>query len=233
MEDVMGHEEKKYRWWEWIFYIIILPLLFTSILVGTLMTVMGYDVLNGVMTTLNRVPIVEKVIPDPQVKLEPEEERRANNMEALKSEILRLEETRSNSEKQVKAYEQELQSKDLEIARLQEELKKVQAEIVSQQVAVEQQAQDLKEIADIFRSMSASKAAKIIDQLTTVEAGLVLEGLKPEEKGPILAKMSPEKAASLTMLLTEGELSEDQKTAAYQQEIARLKEELKNKEGSK
>lgn len=216
--------ERKHNRLEWFFYIILLPIGFTLALTGILMTLLGYDVINPVLKIGNKIPYVEKVLPDG--KMDPAESPIQPSAEQQIAEL----------NQQIAALNEEIQQKqsEVEAARKEQELvveneKKLKQEIIDLQKQMEEKRindqerkNKINELAKLYTTMSAGKAAPILENLSMEEGVLVLAAMKPDERAAIVSKMNPKKAADLTILLKDIELSENDEIAALQQRIQAL-----------
>lgn len=181
-------EERTYGKMEWLFYIIILPLLFTSLIVGLVLQFMGYNVSGKLMSIARHTPVLSSIVPpDEATKKELSE---INRLQAQLDEATKvLDEVQKKNE----TLQQDLGAKDSELMKL---LQKIDAE--KKQAGDRQAAAELlKTKARIYSEMSPKNAAAIISKLPPGEAREVLGAIKPDIRASILEKMDPQIAAAL------------------------------------
>lgn len=227
MEETV--EDRKYGKLEWFFYIIFLPLLFTLILTGMLLSLLGYDVVNKALTIGNKIPVLEKYLPEPSIEGEFEETpqpRLEEQIARLNEEIAVLNEEIQRKQTEIETMKKEYESNDDQVKKLNEEILSLQKQLEQERVSEEERQLRMKELAKLYTTMSASKAAPIMESLSMEEAVLVLASMKPDERAGIVAKMNPQKAADLTILLKDLQLSEKDEIAALQQRIQALTKAL-------
>ncbi|RXT15117.1 MotE family protein [Ammoniphilus sp. CFH 90114] len=228
MEETV--EERKYGKLEWFFYIIFLPLLFTAVLTGLLLNLLGYDILNKVLTVGNKIPYVEKYLPDPSTGNEDEQGSAQPDYQLqvaqLTEEVAALNEEIQRKQTEIEDIKKEYESNDDQVKKLKDEIVNLQKQLEDKRVSNEERQAKMKELAKLYTTMSASKAAPIMENLSLEEAVLVLGTMKPNERAGIVAKMNPQKAAELTILLKDIELSENDEIAALQQRIQALTKAL-------
>lgn len=190
-------EKHAYGALERFLYIFLLPVLFTLVLVGALLTLFDYDV-KGALTDIGRsIPIVKSFMPEKE-----------NGLATTAGTTLLLEEQMAN-------LEGELAAKDAEIATLRSQLLEkeeafhaleanVEQLVLSQEQILQNREEyraQLKALANMYTGMSASRAAAILERMTLPELVLILYEMSTEDRGTILARMDPEKAASASLEL--------------------------------
>lgn len=205
--------EKSYSKLEWFFYIILLPCLFTLILIMIILSFMKVDVITPILEAGNKIPYLEKIIPDPK---QPEKEFAVygETFNVQPSDLAEAENTKLQD--QIDKYQQLITEKDEKIKELEEKLKAseerlqvVQGELdqlkADQKASEEEEKKALtKEVSDLYSTMTASKAAPILSNLENQEAVAILAEMDNRKRSQILAKMDPKKAAELSVLLMEG-----------------------------
>ncbi|WP_134700378.1 MotE family protein [Ammoniphilus sp. YIM 78166] len=227
MEETV--EERKYSKMEWFFYIIFLPVLFTLVLTGLLLNMLGYDVVNKVLTVGNKIPYIEKYLPDPVEEDEDMESAQPNLEEQvarLTEEISVLNEEIQRKQSEIESMKKEHESVDNQTKKLEEEIINLQKQLEEKRVTDEERQVKMNDLAKLYSSMSPSKAAPILESLSTEEAVLVLAAMKPADRVGIVAKMNPQRAGELTILLKDLRLSEKDEMAALQQRIQALTKSL-------
>lgn len=216
METVQERTQRSYNKLEWFFYIIILPLLFTSILTGVLLSFLGINVLQSLQIWLNQVPYVESVVPDPKIdpagNLSSQEEVALLNtrLQQMDQEILKKTQDYSTMQKIS-------EERKVKIDELQLKIKQLEKALEDRRISQTEQLKQIKELASMYAGMSASKAAPIIEKLTMEESVLVMKAMNPQQQAAIFAKMDPQRAADISVLLKDTQLNEDEQIAALQQ----------------
>lgn len=193
----MEAETHRYGKLEWLFYIVVLPLLFTALLSGIILQFLGVDVTGKIASGAKQIPGVSYLFPSEEqampVTAEAEEQQKQelnDQMQALESENKQLEE--------------DLTKKNAEIDRLKKQvdsLKKAKEGDTgagASATSVEPKTVDpLTEQANVYAEMSSSKAAAIMVELSASEAKRILDKMNSEQKASILEKMEPAIAAQI------------------------------------
>ncbi|WP_052947544.1 MotE family protein [Aneurinibacillus tyrosinisolvens] len=227
MEE-MG-EEQSYSKLEWFFYIVFIPLLFTVVLAGIIAQMFGYNVVGVLAKGLNQIPVVEKVIPDsiapaPPTATEGKKTSGTNDNTTgeLRAQIL-------SKDKEIAAIKEASNNDKQTIRQLEQQIASLkQASAAGSEAAAADRKKQIQDVAKTYTSMSAGKAAPIIEKLTLQEASYVMLAMKPEERAAIFAKMDPQKAADLSILLKDMTLSKDADIASMQKRIQALVASLGN-----
>ncbi|MEH7439401.1 hypothetical protein V7182_18155 [Neobacillus drentensis] len=196
-----------------IFYIGILPLIFTIVLVAFLLKFMGFPVGDTFKEWGNRVPIMNQLIADPTpVEAENTDDSDEWKKMYLKSEttVKEMNQKISNLKKDLNSNQKSLEDQKKINDELQKQLKEKQAQKTQEQ---------LKQVAGIYENMSASKAAAIFEAMPLEEASLTIMMLDQDHQSSILGGMKdPKRAAQITMLIKEiSTLNEMDSTALTEQ----------------
>lgn len=217
--------EKNYSTLEWIFYIIIIPILFISILTVTLLWVFDYDIKKTVLETLNKVPLVEKLIDDHQFT-DQNYLLKNNTKEQLQFTIDELKNTLNDKSFTLVEYENIVSKKVEEINLLKQQIEDLESKLNEKNMSEKSREQELAEVAKVYENMSSKNAANIISNLSYEEALLILGQMNIEAKSGILEKMDPKKAADLSVLLKDQKYAKDKDILALQERINTLTKEL-------
>ncbi len=218
------HMERSYSKLEWFFYIIVLPVIFISILIITLLWFFDYNVKNTILSTLNKVPVVEKFIDDSQ--LNNNNGLSINNNEQLQKTIIDLKNTITDNNTILKEEGIKISAKNEEIGKLNDQIKELQAKLNEKATSEQTREQEITNLAKLYSNMNPQNAANIISNLTTNEAILVLGKMNIDSKSKILEKMDQKKAANLSFLLIDSKYSKDIDIKALQERIQALTDEL-------
>lgn len=216
-----------YGGFEKFLYLFLIPVVFTSILTFVLLSMFNYDVMNSILTVANKIPLIEKVVPEPEVESEGvigeeglAQSEYSQSDEELISQIQELKQQVNSSQALVATKEQEIEELREEVAALTEQLEgKTQTE--------EEYEEQIKQLASVYADMSPSKSAAILEQLTLEELVLVLGQMSSDDQVRVLEKMNPRIAAEASIQLKDQIPVRDQEIAALQ---ARLN--LQSEEGT-
>lgn len=218
-------EERSYGFFERLLF-YALPVLFTLLLTGVLLTVFGYNVVDGLLRLGNKVPGISAVLPDPKPT---QEEIQEALEDAAKAEeegtpdeesIARIEAVLSAKEAEVAALRTQSESKDQEIARLKTELEAKQDAAAQAAATEEEYAENIRRLASVYAGMKASKAAPVLQSLTQSERVLVLREMTQEQQIDILERMDPAVAAETSIMMKDIVAVKDLQIAALQERLA-------------
>ncbi|MCZ8520053.1 MULTISPECIES: MotE family protein [Paenibacillus] len=202
----------------------LIPFVFTAVLLGVLLTIFDYDVMNSVLRTANKIPVVSTWVPDPKdegasttvtQEAAPSEETAAKDAQAAADAALQA------KDEELKKAEAALQEKDKTIKEL-ESQKASEVEAKEAASAEEEYDKQIQQLASTYAKMSASKSAPIMEQLTTAERVLVLSKMKTDERVKVLEKMDPKIAAEASILLKDQVSVKDTQMAALQERVKAL-----------
>jgi|GEM_PF-5117093 len=125
---------------------------------------------------------------------------KASQQEIVLSEKLRQRERQvAEKEEQLARREQELKSLEKEVDAKLERLLALQAEVklkLDELKAVKDKR--FKNLVKVYSSMSASKAAALLNQMDDQDALEIMKALKPDQVAKIMPKLDPEKAVRLS-----------------------------------
>lgn len=208
------------------FLLLMVPILFTLVLLGVLLTLFNMDIRNSVFAVANKIPFVERFVPDPPT--DPGEQTANDSKQQEKSSeatIKQLKEQLSQKDAELQKLNEEKAAQQQNAATLQTELDKAKADAAAAQQT--EQAEDpyekqLKDVAKLYASMKASKAAPILENLTTDEVVQIFSVMNNDSRRAILEKMDPKKAAEVSLKMKDSVDSSDQAIAALQ---SRLKQD--------
>ncbi|WP_052380450.1 MotE family protein [Paenibacillus camerounensis] len=212
------------------FLFLMIPIIFTLVLLGVLLTLFNMDIRNKALEVANKIPVVNQWIPDPVVEpgSEAAEEEAASGEEQAKSSESTIKELKSQlaeKEAQLQQVNDEKTAQTTQVEALQKQIDTMTAEAAAAEAAVaeEDPYQDkVTELAKLYSGMKASKAAPIMENLTTEEQVQIMSAMNTASKTAILEKMDPQKAAEVSVKLKETTNSTDMAIAALQ---SRLKQD--------
>ncbi|MGF7048744.1 flagellar motility protein MotE (MotC chaperone) [Paenibacillus sp. DS2015] len=210
------------------FLLFMIPIVFTIVLLGVLLALFNPNIRNTFLELANKVPIVEKWVPDPS--LDPEKSKLDKTKDQLKSTEA------TNQELKVKLSEQEAalvkanegkSERESKVNELQAQIDEMKQETADKAAAAAQGGEtevssyqkQINDLAKMYSDMNPSKSALIIQNLTLEEIVLLFEAMKTPNKVAIMEKMDPKIAADVTVMLKEAKSSTDQQVAALQSRL--------------
>ncbi|GED13164.1 MotE family protein [Aneurinibacillus migulanus] len=221
MEEIA--EERSYSRLEWFFYIIFIPLLFTLVLSAIIAQMFGYNVVGVLAKELNQIPVIEKLIPDAAIDRPPSEKEEVKT-DKKDVTVADLKTQLAVKEREVNELKKKAELEEQKAKRLQQQTQIQQGDAkVSQEQMNEEKQKQIKNLAKVYTTMSAGKAAPIMEKMSPEEAGQLLLVMKPEERSAIMAKMDPKTAADLTLLLKETSQADSNDPGVLQQRLLELK----------
>ncbi|BCG59685.1 MotE family protein [Paenibacillus sp. URB8-2] len=206
------------------FLFLMIPIIFTLVLIGVLLTLFNMDYRNDMLQIANKIPIVNKWIPDPEGETSEDSQQAEEQAASSESTIKELKAQLSQQEETVKKLNEQKTEQDKQVQALKSQIDEMQ-QAASTQQPVETEDDHQKEIAamtKLYAGMQASKAAAIMQNMTTDEVVQLLSGMNNDSKTGILEKMDPKVAADVSVKLKESANSSDMAIAALQ---SRLKQD--------
>ncbi|TVY10654.1 MotE family protein [Paenibacillus cremeus] len=205
----------------------LIPLVFTAVLLGVLLTIFDYDVMNSLLRAANKVPIVKSLVPASKVKSadtgtdKPKTQNAdENTAESADSKLAQVNAQLEQKDAELKKTAAALQQRDQTIKDLQVKNSTLEEKMKTKTLTDEEYSNQIQQLATMYAKMTPSKSAPIMENLTTRELVLLLGMMKTDDRVKILEKMDPKKAADASILLKD-------QTNAKDSEIAALQERLK------
>ena len=198
--DNLDMEKSSYGGLERFIYIFLLPVLFTVVLTGVLLTLFDFQVKDTIYNIGRKIPIINYIVPDEETT----EDTGINPTNATiqnDDQIEILQTSLSTKETEIDQLQSELQSKEESLKTLEESVQKLILEQETVAVNSEEYRKQLKSLANMYSNMTASKAAPILENLTLPELVLVLYEMDSDDRGRILEKMNPKTAADASIQL--------------------------------
>jgi flagellar motility protein MotE (MotC chaperone) len=217
--------EKPYSKLQWLFYIIIVPTIFTLLLVGIILTFLGVNVVDSVLSTGQKVPVLSSILPEPKEPINQDLDD-----QAAEPSLQEAEERASQFEQDIGRLENELAQKTEEVETLTEQMEQLKKEMQDKRLSEVERLNKLRELAQIYVGMSTSKSAAIIENLSLHEAALIINEMASKDQSAIMTKLTPTYAAKLTIVMKEMELAENPEIAALQERVNLLMNMVDNKE---
>jgi flagellar motility protein MotE (MotC chaperone) len=223
--DVEG--SSSYGGMERFFIWFLIPFVFTAVLLGVLLTIFDYDVMNNVLRTAKNIPVISSIVPEPKTKasdLKPADkkgqgEQGAEAPPTAEENVQLLNVKLEQKEQDLKKTDLAVQQRDQTIKELQSKNSSLEEQIKTKTLTDTEYAAQIQQLASLYAKMSPSKSAPIMENLTIAEMVLVLNSMKTDDRVKILEKMDPKKAAEASILLKDQSTAKDQQIAALQQRL--------------
>lgn len=218
------------------FMFFLIPIVFTIVLVGVLLTLFNMDFRSEMISLGNKIPIVKNWIPEPKDKAtQTKEADQKAQSESSEATIQQLKADLAKQTEELKKATAAKTTQDKKVTELQNQVNTMQTQ-QEQQSQVSQQGQvgtqttggttnedpyvkQARDLASMYEGMTASKAAPIMENLTTEETVQLLSYMDPANSAKILQKMDAKKAADITMALKNVTPSTDLSVAALQSRL--------------
>ncbi|MDT3424517.1 flagellar motility protein MotE (MotC chaperone) [Paenibacillus forsythiae] len=203
------------------FLFLMIPIIFTLVLVGVLLTLLNMDYRNDALQLANKIPFVNKWIPDPKGDAAGDAEQPEKQEASSEATIKELKSKLTEQEETVKQLNEQKAAQDKQVQALKTQIDDMQ-QAASTQEQAEAEDDHEKEIAamtKLYAGMKASKAAAIMQNMTTEEVVQLLSGMNNDSKTAILEKMDPKIAADVSVKLKESANSSDMAIAALQSRL--------------
>lgn len=182
-KKVQTEEPKKYSFLQKLFYLYIIPFLFSITIALLLLTYWGINVFEEIKQFTE-----QRSIQMEEEKQEEEEMIRTNTSEQ--------EDTNTNNS--ILQLENEVIEKQNEIIKLTAELKIANETIDELKEQREELNLSIKEVATMYERMSTKKAAQILKELDEDMTLQILKKLSVNKRSAILGQLDPEIAAKYT-----------------------------------
>ncbi|MGR3763862.1 MotE family protein [Rossellomorea sp. NS-SX7] len=176
---------------QWIVFVVFIPLLFAITVALVVMTLAGINVFEKAQS----VPFVSNILPA----------ENEQDQEQLKSRIVSLQASIEDKEAKISQLQSEIGGKEKENEKLQATIEQQKLELEELRQIGEENKRAFKEVVSTFESMSAKSAAPVLLKMEDQEAIKILSSIKPDDLADILEKMPPEDAARYTGLLSADE----------------------------
>lgn len=209
------------------FLFLMIPIIFTLVLLGVLLMLFNMDIRNNVLQVANKIPLLEKWVPDPPADpADPKQQSKKQEVSSATT-IKELKTKLAQQEEDLKKVTDEKTAQDTKVQALESQIEGMKTEVAAASEISTEETEDLyqkqvTDLAKLYAGMKASKAAPIMENLTTEEMVQIFSVMNKASKTAILEKMDPQKAADVTIKLKETTSSGDLAIAALQ---SRLKKE--------
>ncbi len=201
------------------FLVIATPILFTLVLVGAMIMLFNSNLRNTMFSTLDKIPVVKNFVPsaDNSSSADPatnQAESTAATVDQLKQQLSEAQQKNSEQATQIKTLQDQVDkqsgsgntagtsgtSTSGTNAAGSSTTGTTGGTSTTGTVQTEQDKQ-LKNLANVYSDMSSSKAASIMQNMTTDEQVLIFSKMNSESQAGILQKMDPKVAAETSMAL--------------------------------
>ncbi|WP_342428750.1 kinesin [Paenibacillus sp. FSL L8-0158] len=218
------------------FMFFLIPIVFTIVLVGVLLTLFNMDFRSEMISLGNKIPVVKNWVPEPKDKAtQTKEADQKAQSESSEATIQQLKADLAKQTEELKKATAAKTTQDKKVTELQNQVNTLQTQ-QEQQSQANQQGQagtqttggttnedpyvkQARDLASMYEGMTASKAAPIMENLTTEETVQLLSYMDPANSAKILQKMDAKKAADITMALKNVTPSTDLSVAALQSRL--------------
>ncbi|CAM3356102.1 MotE family protein [Marinicrinis lubricantis] len=211
-------EKTSYGAFEKILYLFLIPVVFTSILTVVLLSMFNYDVKNSVLSFANKIPLVEKIIPDPEEEAS-EDTPSGEKIAAEGQSNEQLAQQIKDLQKQIDSSRGVIESKDQQILKLRAEIEQLNASLEEKRQSDEEYLNQIKKLSNMYADMTPSKSAAILERLTMDELVLVMSQMSSDDQIRILEKMNPQIAAEASIQMKDLVPAENMQIAALQSRL--------------
>ncbi|MBE1446403.1 MotE family protein [Paenibacillus sp. OAS669] len=225
MSDMDVENTSSYGAMERFLIWFLIPFVFTAVLLGVLLTIFDYDVMNNVLRTANKIPVISSIVPEPKSKTADNKAAAGSagqDTAAKQSQddiIQALNAKLNEKDQEISKTNDLLAQKDQTIKDLQLKNSTLEEQVKSKALTDEEYANQIQQLATMYAKMTPSKAAPIMEQLTNSELVLVLSMMKTDDRVKVLEKMDPKKAADASILLKDQTTVKDREIAALQDRL--------------
>jgi flagellar motility protein MotE (MotC chaperone) len=200
-----------------------IPLVFTSVLLGVLLSIFDYNVKNSLLKIANEIPVVKSIVPDPQ-PADPNPktiaaEQVAAKQKQLTDEVSALNGKIANQDAALKTAESTNSEKDQNIKDLQAKIADLEQQLKGKTQTDDEYKQQIQQLAAVYAQMTSSKSAPILENLTLQERALIMSQMKTADRVNIFSKMDPKIAAVTSIELKDLVPLKDREIAALQERL--------------
>lgn len=208
------YEKTSYSTFERIVYLVLIPILFSALLTSVLLTIFGVNVKDALLRVGHNIPVVNQLLPEPSTSGSlTDGSNPLIDHEQLIAEIQFLED-------RLAAEMEKNEQNEAYMLQLEQEIERLENELAVKLQSEEEYLASIQHLAQIYASMTPSRAAEIMQNLTLHERVLVLKEMAPADQIRILEKMDAALAAQASILLKDQLINEDVQIAALQERLA-------------
>ncbi|GAA3406655.1 hypothetical protein ACFFNY_24570 [Paenibacillus hodogayensis] len=203
------------------------PIIFLLVLLGVMFALFDSNIMNNVLKAANKVPVLEKLIPDPKTtdkssKVTLPSSSGGTAATTAAGDSAAVEQLKAQLEKaqsELQNASSQSQQKDQTIKELKTQLTEMEDKMKNKTQTDDQYRAQVQQLASIYAGMMPSKSAPILEALTLKERVLVLSEMKPADRGKVLEKMTPAVAAEASIQLKDVVPAKDMQIAALQERL--------------
>ncbi|GAA0134149.1 hypothetical protein YSY43_09890 [Paenibacillus sp. YSY-4.3] len=212
------------------FLFFVTPILFTVVLLAVLLTLFNMNFRATMIEIGNKIPIVRNFVPEPEgveAAGDTEEDKAKKQTESTEATVKELKDQVAQKDAEIDAANRQATEQEDKVKQLQAQLDAALTEVIEKEETAKDEAyqKEVKKLSQLYAQMSPSKAAAILEKLTTEESLQMLSLMSNESKVAILEKMDPVKAADISILLKDAKPADDMAIAALQ---SRLKKDAES-----
>jgi flagellar motility protein MotE (MotC chaperone) len=222
MAEVDVESGSSYKGMERFLIWFLIPFVFTAVLLGVLLTIFDYDVMNSVLRTAHKIPGISSVIPEPKSKATGKQVQQETTAPTTEESVQALNSKLDQKDLELKKTDSVIQQRDQTIKELQSKNSSLEEQIKSKTLSDDEYAVQIQQLATMYAKMSPTKSAPIIENLTTPEMVLVLNSMKTDDRVKVLEKMDAKKAADASILLKDQTTAKDKQIAALQERLKQV-----------
>lgn len=187
-KDVNEKKKEKRNPILWLLFAVVIPFIIFSVIVVSVLSLVGVDVSGWVKEKGSNVPVVSSFITTE------EEEEFQNQLDKANETIAMQSEEIEELTKEIESLEAIREELELEIKRLENKNRSEDELVTDSNAGNENQTN---QAAASFRKMDPESAAQIIQNLDQSSAVEILANLSGNVRGDILAEMEPNRAAEI------------------------------------
>lgn len=207
------------------FLFLVTPILFTAVLLGVLLLIFDPDWRNTALGVGRKIPLVGSLLPEPakeEKTVSPEEMAAGNARERIRE----LETLLAERENALREATEKVTQQERQIGELTARVEELTRSLEDRKITATEYESRIRSLAEMYGKMTPSKAAPILERMTTEEAALVLGAMPENVRSRILERMTPQRAADVTMMLKDADSVENREIAALQARVRELEQRL-------
>ena len=186
-------EKKKGGIFQWILFVVIIPLMFAVMVVLVILFVADVNVFDTMNKYASKIPFISSLVDD--------SDSAEKEIQEIGEKVVELEANNTEYVTQIDALTKDVEDKNQLIEQLNKEITDLKQQLQQKQDAMQAAEVDYSEIVKSFESMSPKKAAELIEYWDEKDAIVLLSRMKNDAMTAILEKMTPETAANLALAI--------------------------------
>ncbi|MEH7253876.1 hypothetical protein V7111_17270 [Neobacillus niacini] len=207
------------------FYVGVIPLIVTILLVGTALNFMGVPVWKTFQDWGNNLPVISKIIPGNGPT--PALAEGSEDSDYWKQQFLKSDEKLKEKDRKIEELNNQLSSNQEGLDELKKSNQELQFQLESQKT--EGTKKQLEQVAAIYENISPSKAALMLVNMPLEEATFTLLQLDQKLQSSIIGSMKDaKKAAQITTVLREAALLGETNISLLKKQLVELVKQQEN-----